>query len=66
VYEIAPGKIFGEARVSFGEKPGVYEMGSKNYPEGLLKVEKVQGLFGINTKMVACGKFAAEMIVTVE
>jgi hypothetical protein len=63
VYEIAPGKIYGEARVSYGEKPGVYVMGGKTYPEGLLKIEKAQGLFGISTKMVACGKFAAEMIV---
>lgn len=63
VYEIAPGKIYGEARVSYGEKPGVYVMGTKTSPEGLLKMEKAQGLFGISTKMVACGKFAAEMIL---
>lgn len=65
VYEIAPGKIYAEARVSYGEKPGSYNMGSnKKYPEGLLKVEKAQGLFGISTKLVACGKFAAEMRTT--
>mmetsp|Transcript_605 Transcript_605/g.1099 ORF Transcript_605/g.1099 Transcript_605/m.1099 type:complete len:333 (-) Transcript_605:134-1132(-) len=63
VYEIAPGKVYGEARVSYGEKPGVYVMGSKAYPDGLLKIEKAQGLFGVSTKMVACGKFAAEMIL---
>ena len=61
-YGITPGQIYAETRVGFGEKPGVFVMGNKDGPEGLLKVEKAQGMFGVSSKMLACGKFSANMI----
>ncbi|GFH53071.1 hypothetical protein CTEN210_09547 [Chaetoceros tenuissimus] len=66
VYEIPPGQIFAEARVGFGNTPGVFVMGDENNPEGLLKIEKSQGMFGVTTKSFACGKFAAKMITDEE
>ena len=68
-YEIKPGTIFGEARVAYGAKPGLYAIGqdegntSSDAPGGLLQVEEAQGIFGVSSKLTACGKFAAEMIV---
>jgi hypothetical protein len=69
IYEIDAGQIFAEARVGFGAKPGVFVMAqdegstATNSPGGVLKVEKSQGVFGITSKMMACGKFSAEMIL---
>jgi hypothetical protein len=65
-YEIPPGQIYAEIRVGFGEKPGVFVMGNKDVPEGLLKVEKAQGMFGVSSKMLACGKFSGTMIISEE
>ena len=68
-YAIAAGQIFAEARVGFGSKPGLYVMAqdeqntASNVPGGILKVEKAQGAFGLTSKMMACGKFSAQMIV---
>ena len=41
-------------------------MGNKEVPEGLLKIEKSQGMFGVSSKMFACGKFSANMITDQE
>ncbi len=64
-YSIDAGKVYGEATVGYGSKPGIFVMasgGSNADPGGILKVEKKTGMFGINTKMLACGKFSAAMI----
>lgn len=66
IYEIPKGQIYAEARVGFGDKPGVFVMGNKEVPEGLLKIEKSQGMFGVSSKMFACGKFSANMITDQE
>jgi len=68
-YEIKPGVVYAEARVTFGSKPGLYVMAqdegstSSGAPGGLLKVEKAQGMFGVSSIMLACGKFSAEMML---
>lgn len=64
-YSIDAGKVYGEASVGYGSKPGIFVLasgGSSADPGGILKVEQKTGMFGINTKMLACGKFCATMI----
>ena len=66
-YDIASGQVFAEARIGFGSKPGLFVMAQmegntdSGAPGGLLKVEKAQGMFGVTSKMMACGKFSAQM-----
>ncbi len=68
-YEIDAGQIFAEARIGYGSKPGLYVMAQdeqstvSDVPGGMLKVEKSQGVFGLTSKMMACGKFSAEMML---
>jgi hypothetical protein len=52
-YSIPPGFVYGDVEVISGNKPGAFELGS----DGVLRLEKSTGLFGISSKMVACGKF---------
>ena len=65
-YSIPSGVIYAEAGIGYGSKPGVFTMAigdSATAPGGLLKVEKRSGAFGVTRKMLACGKFSAEMNV---
>lgn len=65
-YSIAPGLIYAEASIGYGNKPGLFVMATgdrSNDPNGLLKVEKRMGAFGVSSKMVACGKFSSNMII---
>ena len=65
-YSIAPGLVYAEASIGYGSEPGVFVMATgnnSNEPSGLLKVEKRMGAFGVTSKMLACGKFSANMIV---
>jgi len=66
-YSIDAGMVVAEAPIGYGSKPGVFTMAGgesgKNEPGGILKVEKRQGMFGVSSIMVSCGKFSAAMIV---
>eukprot|EP00540_Astrosyne_radiata_P017971 CAMPEP_0116837004 /NCGR_PEP_ID=MMETSP0418-20121206/8416_1 /TAXON_ID=1158023 /ORGANISM="Astrosyne radiata, Strain 13vi08-1A" /LENGTH=343 /DNA_ID=CAMNT_0004466847 /DNA_START=48 /DNA_END=1079 /DNA_ORIENTATION=+ len=57
MYSIPPGWVFGE--VGIGEYGGLYFEG-----EGVLYVQKRQGLFGATTTLVPCGKFIGETVIT--
>ncbi len=52
-YSIPPGLVYGDVEVTAGRKPGVFDFGKS----GVLRFEKSSGLFGVSSKLVACGKF---------
>lgn len=65
-YSIGSGLVYAEATIGYGSQPGVFVMAMEdmnNGPGGILKVEKKLGVFGVSSKMFACGKFSSEMIV---
>ena len=63
-YSIEAGLVYAEASIGYGSKPGVYVMAGGNAdPTGILKVERRTGVFGVNSKMLSCGKFSATMII---
>ena len=53
-YSIAPGWVYGDIDISLGRQPGTFDLGN-----GILRIEKESGLFGISSKMMVCGKFNA-------
>jgi hypothetical protein len=54
-YSIPPGFVYGDIPVIAGRRVGTLNVGDS----GVLRLEKSSGLFGIASKMVACGKFVA-------
>jgi hypothetical protein len=47
--------VYGDSELKKGRQAGTFEMSSS----GVLRLEKSSGLFGVASKMVACGKFEA-------
>ena len=56
-YSIEPGWVYGDVPIVVGRQPGTFDFGTDG--NGILRVEKESGLFGISSKMVVCGKFRA-------
>jgi hypothetical protein len=54
-YSIPPGFVYGDVPVMVGRKIGTFDVGGA----GVLRLEQSSGLFGIASRMVACGKFVA-------
>ena len=53
-YAIPPGFVYGDVQVAPGRRPG----SSIDFSEsGVLRLEQSAGLFGVSSKLVACGKF---------
>lgn len=52
-YSIPPGFVYGDIEVTAGKNPGTFEFGES----GVLRLEKSSGLFGVSSKLMACGKF---------
>lgn len=61
IYSIPAGVIIAETSIDYGSQPGIYVMG-KGGIQGVLKVERAMGMFGVTSKLFACGMFSAEMI----
>jgi hypothetical protein len=55
-YQIPPGFVYGDIQVTPGRQPGTFTVGDS----GILRVEQSSGLFGIASRMIACGKFVAK------
>jgi hypothetical protein len=55
-YFIPPGFVYADVEIAQGRQPGTLDLGNV----GVLRVEQASGLFGISSKMVACGKFEAQ------
>jgi hypothetical protein len=55
-YSIPPGLVYGDIEIIPGRNPGTFDLGDN----GILRVERSSGLFGIASKMVPCGKFVAK------
>ncbi|KAL3930833.1 MAG: hypothetical protein SGBAC_011592 [Bacillariaceae sp.] len=54
-YSIPPGLVYGDVELTASRNPGTFEMDS----DGVLRIEKESGLFGISSQMKTCGKFEA-------
>lgn len=54
-YSIPPGFVYGDISIVPGRKVGTFSVGDS----GVLRLEQSSGLFGIASRMVACGKFVA-------
>lgn len=61
VYSIPEGTVYAETTIDYGSQPGMYVMGN-NGIGGVLKVEKATGMFGVTSKLLACGMFSAKMM----
>ncbi|CAB9521588.1 expressed unknown protein [Seminavis robusta] len=58
-YSIPAGPLFGDASLKSGAKVGTLQ-----WTDGILRVEQSAGLLGAGSKMVPCGRFAAERVGT--
>ena len=54
-YSIPPGLVYGDVELTASRNPGTFDMGS----DGVLRIEKEAGLFGISSQLKTCGKFEA-------
>lgn len=62
-YTIPPGFVYGDVPVTPAKgRPGLVGSSFNVAGDGVLRVEQESGLFGISSKMVACGKFQAKRI----
>lgn len=61
IYSIPAGTVYAETTIDYGSQPGMYVMGNNDI-QGVLKVEKSTGMFGVTSKLLACGMFSALMI----
>jgi hypothetical protein len=62
-YTIPPGFIYGDVPVTPAKgRPGIAGSSFNIAGDGVLRLEKESGLFGISSRMVACGKFEAKRI----
>lgn len=57
-YSIPPGLVYGDVELSASRNPGTFEMSK----DGVLRIEKEAGLFGISSQLKICGKFEARRI----
>jgi len=77
-YSIPAGWVYGEAGVGYGNVPGKFDMaplerssavgdndGTRG-PTGMFRFERKIGILGAASKMLPCGMFSAEMVVTEE
>ena len=61
IYSIPEGTVYAETTIDYGSQPGTYVMGNNDI-RGVLKVEKATGMFGITSKLLACGMFSGKMM----
>jgi hypothetical protein len=57
-YAIPPGFVYGDVQVVPGRSPGLFDFSES----GVLRLEQSAGLFGVSSKLVACGKFEIKQI----
>ena len=70
-YSIPEGFVYGDISVGYGDAPGKLIMmdekstsvasGMSTIPGGLLRVEKKNGLLGVSSTLVPCGRFSGRM-----
>jgi hypothetical protein len=63
-YSIAPGLVYAEIGVGYGQPGELLMMGTDGSTDlGILTVERTMGLLGASSKMEICGKLSGKMIL---